>query len=226
MNEDVIAVTPLLHFKKPEIGVGNDISGRKSVAPLQIALPTGHFGVGVSVARLEANAIRNNRQAAVIMSSPGDDEVDKMVLWHLKLAFLFFAGLNFIITAIMYARANQADPVSVSPYSSAISSVFDKPSDDRTYIQRLNFGFFILLLIIAVYSTIAESALGLSMYAFAITLNFLLSISALPYFLFSFRYIIDMVLLYLSLVLRSRVVYIFLPRNVFDLRDILTGQVH
>jgi hypothetical protein len=226
MNDDVIVLNPLLHYKKPEIGGGNQSTNQKSVTPLQIAFPTGGYGIGVSVARADENP-QQDRQAAVIMSSPGDDDDYKSDLRTIKFAFLVFAILNIIITSCMYFNATIAVPESVSSYTDAsISvSVFQKPSTDRPHIQNLNYGFFIAILIMGCFSVLFESSIGISMYVVSVALNFLLSMSIIPYFLYSFRYLLDMVLFYLALVFRSKITYTYLPRRIFDIRDRIRANI-
>lgn len=218
-NADLIVLNPLLHYKKPEIR-NNSNGNTKTVTPLQIAFPTGGSGIGVPafVARPQEE-IQRDRDGAVIISANTHDEYEQLDLRYIKFAFILFAIFNFIVTALMYFGATHADPSSVSPFKGGSPSVFEKPSPDRPSIQQINFGFFLGLLAMGCLSAIGESALGLSMYALAITLNFLLGTSALPYYLFSMRYLVDIVMLYLALVIRSRVMYLYLPTKIFDIRN-------
>ena len=77
--------------------------------------------------------------------------------------------------------------------------------------ETLNFAATLVILVVGIASTLFEVVLGLSAFAFALALNFLLGTSSLPYFVYSFRYVPDIFLIYLALVLRSKLQCTFLP---------------
>ena len=188
---------------------------------IQIVFPTGGYAIGVSVTKTTTVNRQQRHDGAVIVSCPGNTEEDKSDLRILKIVFLLFAAINFIITVSMYANSNIADLENVSPYKSISDSisVFEKPSDDRLSIQQINFSFFIVILSMGCFGVVTESGLLVSMYALAVSLNFILCFAQIPYFLYAFRYLLDMVQLYIALVYRSRVTYTFLPMRMFDIRD-------
>ena len=119
----------------------------------------------------------------------------------------------------MYINDTVADPANVQPYTSYISSVFDKPNTQRpSQVQAVYIGF-IVRIAFGVIVVVFESALGVTLFAIGTLLELLLGMSALPYYLYSFRYFLDMVILYIGLVFRSRITYSFLPTRIFDIRN-------
>ena len=217
-QQDVIILNPLLHYRKPDIG-GNENNDIRNTTPLQIVFPTGEYGIGITAGLSNQGNDANNRRASIIMTSPPDNPTAKSDLRLIKLTFLLFAIFNYIITICMYGGSNIADPSSIDKYTNDVVSVFQKPPDTLNETQHTNFGFFLTLLAIGCISVIYESPLGISIYALSITLNFVLGMSQLPYFLYSYRYILDMIMLYIALIYRSRIMYTFLPTRIFDPRD-------
>lgn len=155
----------------------------------------------------------------MLISSPGDSLADREERLTIKIAFVLFAVINLTITSLMYMNDTTADPANVQPYSSYISSVFDKPNSQRpSQVQAVYIGF-IVRVIFGVIFVVFESALGVTLFAIGTLLELLLGMSSLPYYLYSYRYLIDMVMLYIGLVFRTRITYSFLPTKIFDLRN-------
>lgn len=196
------------------------------IITLQVIFPTGGFGIATSSVRTEENNPQNPNRASVIMSSPGDTKEDRIERGAIKLAFYCFAIVNFAITISMYIGATHADPENVSPYSPNSASVFQKPSVARTNIQNINYGFYLALLSLGILSVHFNSALGISCYALAVALNFLLCMTQIPYFLFAWRFLLDLLQLYLALVFRTRVMNTFLPTHIYDPRNHLRIPEH
>ena len=87
-------------------------------------------------------------------------------------------------------------------------------NSDRRPIEHTNFSFLIILTLIGMLSAIINSPIGLSLYSLSLMINYTLSIYSLPYFVFSTRFFIDAMMLYLALVLRSKLMYIYMPFNL------------
>lgn len=133
--------------------------------------------------------------------------------YALKLALILLAVFNIILTCILYYDADHVDPskVETSNMSGGLPSIFQVVSNHRTRVEKVNFAFVLVILSIGIISAIIELSIGLAGFALALALNFLLGTSSLPYFVYSFRYIVDIFLIYLALVLRSRIDLAFLP---------------
>lgn len=199
----------LIYYQKPCIG--ND-RGVRSTPPVQLVFPGGGFGLGVSgKSAPDANNVDNDRGYAVLASGPERTSADLLSLRGLQITFLVLAFFNLVITTCLYYNASTADTSSVSKNTSPTTGVFDDVDGNRREVERANYALSILVLSIGCISVMAESAVGVSSYCLAVLLNFILGTSALPYFVYSFRYIFDLVMLYFALVLRTRLTYTFLP---------------
>ena len=101
------------------------------------------------------------------------------------------------------------------PYKDAVF-VFQQVPVERRYIEDVSFYCLLVATILGAAAALLESPLGLSAYALCCALNFLLGTNALPYFLFCFRYAFDLWLLYLALLLRSKLVMCFLNIRIHN----------
>ena len=113
-----------------------------------------------------------------------------------------------------------ADPASNQPYVSYVSSVFDKPNPTRPQVVTAVFICFLIRVILGCLFVVFESGLGLTIFYMATMLELVLGTSVLPYYLYSYRYILDMILVYIALIMRTRVMYSYLPTRIFDIRRI------
>ena len=84
---------------------------------------------------------------------------------------------------------------------------------NRTNLENVNYTFIIIIQIFGILSAALLSSTGLSLYALALVINYILSMSSLPYFVFSLRFILDTLSFYLALVLRSKLMYIYMPMH-------------
>ena len=203
-----IPVKPIVYYQKPVIG---DVVTGDPLPPVQIVFPNGNFGLGIPVR--DQNEAPHDTQGdfPVVSSAPENSGHDKLEKNGLKYSFLILAFFNFVVTCLMYANADTTDVSKVEYPTGNYPTVFELVSSNRSYTENLNFAFFLISLFIGVFSAYFEIPLGLSAYAFYVVVNFLLGTSALPYFVYSLRYIFDLFMLYTGLVLRSRLVYTFLP---------------
>ena len=178
----------------------------------------GGFGIGVPIEKIE-EIVQRGRETAVLISSPGDSQADREERLTIKIAFILFAIINLTITSLMYVNDTTADPASVQPYNWYIASVFDKPNSQRPSQVQAVFTGFIVRMVVGVIFVVFESALGVTLFAMGTLLELILGMAALPYYLYSFRYLLDMIMLYIALVFRSRITYSFLPTRIFDFRN-------
>ena len=124
----------------------------------------------------------------------------------------------------MWVNATTADPENIQTYVAYVSSVFDKPNPTSPPVVKTVFICFLIRVVFGCVFVIFESGLGLTIFYIATFLELVLGTSVLPYYLYSYRYILDMVLVYLSLVFRTRVMYNYLPTRIFDLRNQLRRE--
>lgn len=215
LKTDTISINPLLYFQKPEIG-SNNRSEDTFIPPIQIAFPDGGFGIGSSI----INASNRNPEQVlpendvIILSGPEATDVDVNERRSLKVAIVFLAVVNILFTATLFAYAQTVDTSLVEDATTTTPAVFQQVSQHRTSIERINFIFVIFSLCMGIVSVVLEIPLGVSAYCLAIVLNFILSTSVLPYFSYSFRYFLDLALLYFSLVFRTKIVFTFLPTHI------------
>jgi hypothetical protein len=207
-----IKVNPLTYYQKPVIGQDNN----EDLSPVQILFPTGGFGIGVAYKNpnQDANGRNDNHTSGMIASAPAYTDIDQTERRGLTIAFITIGIVNIILTSLMFAYADVSDSSKVEAGTAYLPSTLEEVPPHRRSIEKINFGFTILLMIIGMISVIAENTLGLSIYCLGIILNFLLGTSALPYFVYSFRYILDIGMLYIGLVIRSRFMYTFLPLHI------------
>ena len=102
----------------------------------------------------------------------------------------------------------------MDPNDGGASGTFEVASKSRRNIETINYAWTIVCLCMGVLSVVFEYPLGVAAYSLSVVLNFILGTSALPLFVYSLRYVFDVALLYLALVIRSRLTYSFLPLHV------------
>lgn len=224
-----------LYYKKPSIG-SVSFTSKTNQPPVEIIFtPNKSVALGMPFKALSsttagsshpinitpfANEVTNtSANAAVVCSGPEFTPSDILQKKSLILSFVSLAIVNIFITCYLYSSAGTADASKVY-YPAAASSFINAPNTfqivpkDRRGIESVNFAFTLIVLFIGIASTIIETSLGVSIYCIAITINFMLNAVSLPYFLYSLRLILDMIMLYFALVIRTRLVYSFLPVHV------------
>ena len=224
-----IYVPPMLYFKKPDIGLfganrrgGKNENGNKD--PLQIAFASGSYGIGMnSSARRPRNQEEILGESVMVASEPENFDIDILERRGIIYTFIFVAVINIIVTTLMYHHATTIDESNVIPISGTAPHdipfkssvfVFEEVPLERRPLELTSFTCIIVATICGSVAALLESPLGLSCYALTIALNFLLGTNALPYFLFAFRYVFDLWLLYLALLLRSKLVVNFLNMQI------------
>jgi len=211
-NEQQIPLNSLLYYQKPVLGLSSGQT--RQIDPLQVVFPSGGFGLAVPVTspvQMDADVTRYN--SAAVASGPENTEMDVKERRGIAFTFVGLSLVNLIITCYLFVNADIADTSKVSPEpdDTVFPFVFQLVPHNRRPIEKVNFGFTILILIIGIFSAVFEQPLGLSVFAISTVLNFLLGTIALPYFAYATRYIFDVWMLYLALVFRSKLVFNFLP---------------
>lgn len=210
-------ITPLLYFQKPEIGSSNAGGDPRLYNPVQLIFPRGGFGIGTSIAK--ANAVERAGDLhlpAVVSSGPFDQDIDRTEKLSLKVGFLTVAFVNLIITFCLFFDATSADMSKVEDNPTDIypPPVFSKVPPERSNQENAKFAFWFMCFLVGVAGMLLESALLISGYCLATLLNFLLGTAALPYFVYGFRYLLDLPMFYLALVMRSRLMCTFLAAHI------------
>lgn len=94
--------------------------------------------------------------------------------------------------------------------SGSVINVFDLVPSHRPVIEQIVFVYTMIVLATGASSAIVQSPTGLSLCALGLVVNFVLAATTIPMFSYSLRFILDAFLLYLALVLRSKLIYQFL----------------
>ncbi len=233
-----ISLPPMLYFQKPKLGpigrrVGsNGNSNNSSPAvkdknPLQVAFASGGFGLGLPNSTNERadESLGDAVDKIFIASEPENIDIDILERRHIIYAFLLLGVVNLIVTSMLYHQAGTVDKSNVvslssnSPQETSASYsggpfVFEAVSLTRRPVEATSFAFMIICTLVGMASALVESPLGLSAFALSVVLNFLLGTSAMPYYLFLMRYLVDLWMLYAALVLRSKLVVNFLGVNI------------
>lgn len=206
---------PLVYYQKPAIGTESTDSG---APPVQLVYPSGGFAVGIPVKSSDRPARAQDERFGygVLSSAPMNQSIDIHQKQSLANSFLLLGFVNLVITVLMFSHANDIDLSKVEPGHGSLPTLFEKLSTTRTPTEQLNYGFILFVLILGCVSVVIENVLGISAYCLAVSVNFFLATYSLPYFLYSFRYLLDFAMLYMALVYRSRLMYTYLPINLHN----------
>jgi hypothetical protein len=185
------------------------------------------LGIGIGIRDSAKN--RGTRDESLgdevtIASEPENYDIDILERRNIIYATIFVGVINLLLTSLMYSYSstfNEANSLSLSlnvtPIDVSATNlpyVFEEVSNERRPIESRGFAINIVSIIIGIVSALIESPLGLSIYALSTVLYFLLGTTSIPYFLFSYTYILDLWMLYLALLLRSKLVMTFLNMKV------------
>jgi len=209
---------PMMFFQKPVLGPTGLSQGRGK-EPLHVSFPSGSIGLGIHAPIPESVANDPAGETSVIVASgPEESMMDIRERRIIITTFLLLCIINIVFTCFLYFDANNMDLtlLNVAPSNTGMPAPFGKIPEKRSFLERVNFGFLLFIMIYGGVSVAYENPLGISIYALSISLNFILGLSAMPYFLYAMRLFLDTWMVYLALVLRSKLVLSFLP---FYLRD-------
>lgn len=211
-REGEFETNPLVYYQKPAIGQSN--GNNSSGSPVQIVFPAGGFGIGLSPKEEGPESRVDNVSHGVMASAPSDSPMDLFERRNLIIAFIAMALLNLIITILLFYNAHDVDPSTVEKSAGGIPSAFEEISYSRRPSEKLNFGFTLFFLIIGAISAWSQNALGMSLYCIGIISLFFLGTSSLPSFAYALRYVLDVFMVYVGLVLRTRFMYSYLPLHL------------
>lgn len=208
-----ILINQSLYFRKSVLG-DNRANELESV-PVQLVYPNGNVQIGLPQ-NARVTVPSNNDNQVVVVSGPEKFATDYRVRDALALSLVCMGLLNIILTCVMFGYASVVDPSKVVPVGVNPNMVneFQVLQNERTGREDANVIMIVSFQVLAVLSAILHSSFGLSIYSLGLVLNYLLSMSSIPYFAYSSRFILDAVMLYLALVLRSKLMYIYLPLDV------------
>ena len=209
----------LLYYKKP--GLGQKSSKRDNKLrnqPLQVSFPSGAVGIALPSSAASTDTNNENQDSVVIVSETENDDVDVTERRWITMGFLALALVNLIITSLMFQYADTTDTSAVvepSNYGSgALPQPFESVRSTRTSTENTFFSFIVLSIICGSLAAAFQSALGLSVYSLTIAIMYIFGTAALPYFVFSFRSLFDIWMLYMALVLRSKLLFTVLPLRI------------
>jgi len=150
-------------------------------------------------------------QNVVLASGPDESDPDQLSFRGLQIAFYILGLINIVITSYLFFRADAIDFSRVEVRLRTMPQVFGVTSSERRRVEEVNYAFTLLLIVLGCTSVLFRNVPGISAYSLSVILNFLLGTSSLPYFMYSFRYLFDLAMLYIGLVIRSRLMVTFLP---------------
>jgi hypothetical protein len=202
----------LLFFQKPV--AGNSTNNPKTFVPVQVLSPTGGFGIGMPTQQRRAS----NQPSVyfdgdtVAISGPEDLDEDNYVRRALAALFIALAICNVIATCVLFFKAHSIDLSKVMNESNSPHNLaFVQIPKHRRYSENLIFALTIINLMIGIFGAAFQNPLGLSAYCFFALIMIFIGFPVIPYFLYSFRYVIDAVCIYIALTLRSKLMMTLLP---------------
>ena len=207
----------MIFYQKPVLGP-TGLKQNRGNEPYSVTFPSGTLGLGLPASNGGDSSVWGDNAGGLtnvtIASGPEESMMDIRERRIIIFTFLVVCVVNFVVTCILYFDAISADLIDLDNPQPMSSNLLQHIPPNRSFLERVNFGFTLFILIYGAVSVAFENPLGISVYALAISLNFILGISAIPYFLYALRYFLDTWMLYLALILRSRLVLSFLPFHI------------
>jgi hypothetical protein len=197
-------------FEKPILGQGV-LSTRTKSQPVQLFLPEGGVAVGLVSTEVDLDEMERSQQpintgTAIVFSNPEDAELDRLKRRAISVALYGTTFTNFIITTLLYASAAAVEAAQVEIGEGRQPSNLQRVSSTRTPPEIASYSFLVIAFLMCSVSTLLESPMGLTMASIILATNFSLGVTSVPYFTFSFRYVLDAVCIYFALLLRSKLV--------------------
>ena len=206
----------LLYYQKPSLGKKKTTREKQ---PLQVSFPSGAVGIALSSSVLaSAGSDNDNADSVVIVSETENDDIDLTERRWITAGFLMLALVNLIITSLMFQYADTTDASAVVEPSNygdgSLPQPFEAVGSTRSSAENTYFAFIVLSTIGGSLAAAFQSALGLSAYGLTVIIMYIFGTAAQPYFVFSFRSIFDIWMLYMALVLRSKLLFCVLPVRI------------
>ena len=196
----------------------NDMRDDERQSPLQILHPNGEIGIGIPLLDTNSNAVEEEARACkniVLVSPPSNTASSRAYLKAIIFWFTVLYTTNVIVTIFLYKYANKVDMSLVQNKYVFPIKPFQSVSNTRDFNDYTHFITTIAIISFGELSVLSKNPFGLSIFSAAIFLNFLFGITAIPYFLYAVRFLLDFVMLYLSFALRSKIILNFLPIKVY-----------
>lgn len=206
-----MGVKSLVHYQKPLIGSSSNTS---KAAPVHVIFPSGSFSIGIpwkDDGGDQQSPRERGLQHSVLASGPDESNNDQLSFRGLQIAFCILGLLNIVITTYLFFRADAIDYSKVEIRLRSMPQVFGSTASERRAVEVVHYAFALILIVLGCVSVLMWNVLGISAYCLSIILNYVLGTSSLPYCMYSFRYLFDLVMLYVGLVIRSRLMVTFLP---------------
>lgn len=216
MNEKAsINVHPMLYYTKQSLGM----ESKNSKPPMQVTYPTGNCAIALPLATSRTSSNAPNDQPGrplagrvAITSYPENSATSRSLRANLRIVFLWLAGLNFLISVFLYAysdsfdESKQNEPVNIN----TMPKTFDIIQRERNLSEKTVFSFSIIFLALGVYSVHMFWPLGIKLYSLAVVIMLIVSMPDAPYFMYCYRYLLDIAMLYVAQKLQSHLVLNFL----------------
>ena len=213
-----LPLSELLYYQKPSLGGSNKRGGKLQKHPLQVAFPSGAIGIALSSSTAATDAESDNEDSIVIASETENEEIDINERRWLTVGFIILGIINLTITCLMFQHADTADPSTVIEPATNTGNKLPEPFQaigaERSSNENTYFAFIVVSIIFGSISATFQSALGLSIYGLTTVIMYFVGTAAQPYFVFSFRSLFDIWMLYIALVLRSKLLFSILPLRI------------
>ena len=196
MHKILIKVKKMLFYVKQSLGENEE----SSIAPLQIIFPSGECGLALPMSKTSNVNINTERQLAgrvAILSQPENSNNYEHNITNLKLTFHALSLANIIATCILFSRADSIDTSKLSTIRTHIlPQHFDSIKSCRTPQENTVFAISILLNIFGSIFVHINWNIGINFYAVASVLILVLTMPISPYFMYSFRYVLDILMIF------------------------------
>ena len=197
MHNILIKVKKMLFYVKQSLGNENEES---SIAPLQIIFPSGESGLALPMLKTSnanTNTVRQLAGRVAILSRPENSNNYEHNITNLKLTFHALSLANIIVTCILFSRADFIDTSKLSTIRTHIlPQHFDAINSCRTPQENTVFAISILLNIFGSIFVHINWNIGINFYAVASVLMLVLTMPISPYFMYSFRYVLDILMVF------------------------------
>ena len=218
MSTTTVNINPLLFYMKPNTDDDEQIY-QNGFIPLQVVYPSGNIDIALPVPNSLTNVNntgrnRGHRNETVIASGPENTEIDLRIRANIVRLFTVIAIFNIIVTSCMYFDAPYVDYSKVQEPFHSESKIFERVSSVRSTNENILYSLTIIILCLGEAAMVTQSSLGISVFCLACALNLIFGLWAFPYFVYVLRYMLDALLVYIALTLRSKLIFHYLQLHI------------
>lgn len=210
-NTMSVSVSPMLYYVKQSLGRNRLNEDRH--APLQIVFASGECGIALPVTAKRSSEQNENLERSfvgrvAVSSHPENSAEGQLRQNNLIFVFGFLALLNLIFSSILFGFADSVDgsKISLVDRTTSIPGSFDIVDSVRSESENAVFATSILIIFFGSFVVASRWSFGLTVYSSSVIMLFIFSMPNAPCFMYCFRYILDLMMLYVALQLKSHLV--------------------